>query len=255
MRKLFFAILTLFTLAIFSGCTSSSSQQGQFVKSIFQTNGASSIVKHTSSLTKSLLKYSSKLNKRNPSYYSKKYAQIIKQDIKKNVNTIRLPLIKNSSNSYEEYLTIAFSKNYVKNRNDYLILGIYKMLYFTYDRDRGHTVTTMQYEIEKLQEANKLLQVIRYKINNAKDKNGNYLFITWQRKWQIDLLKNINSSKKMTKLSLNKKNTKLLLERSNMSYQVILSDMIFTVQKSIIVLGGEVNNLGAQTIKTFIFFI
>ena len=55
----------------------------------------------------------------------------------------------------------------------------------------------MQYDIEKLQEANKMMQIIQYRIQTAKDIDGNYLFITWQRPWQIEVLKKINSNKEV----------------------------------------------------------
>ena len=154
--------------------------------------------------------------------------------------------------TYKDYLNIAFDKNYVKNRNDYLILGIYKMLYWAYTIDRTHTITTMQYDINKLQEANKMMQIIQYRVQTAKNKDGNYLFLTWQRQWQVEVLKKINQNKE---INLSKYTNKQLLYHSNMNFQVLSSKMIFTVQETLRYLGVEEVNLSAQAIKSVFMFL
>jgi len=241
----------IFILSVFVGC--STKEDKAFVQSIFQTNGAVAVREHTDLLKESLLKYQVKLNKRNPSYSSKENVQFIINDIKNEKNRVRLNLLKNKQNAtYKDYLNIAFDVNYVKNRNDYLILGIYKMLYWAYTIDRSHNITTLQYDVEKLQEANKMMQVIQYRVQTARNKDGNYLFLTWQRAWQIKILKNINQEKD---INLEQYTKKELLYHSNMSFQVISSKMIFTLQETLRYLGVEGTNLSTQAIKSVFMFL
>jgi hypothetical protein len=244
-----------------SGC-SSSKESPSFVKSMFQTNGASMVRENISTLTKSLLQYSSKLNKRNPNNYSKYYNQSIQNDINNKTNNTILPLLSEKTNAnYSDYLNIAFEKEYIKDRNDYLILGIYKLLYSTYEIEGKYKLTTMQYDLNKLQKANEVMQVVQYKIKTAKDAEGNFLYLTWQRKWQVNLLKKINKKdeapEEMLKELLinNEDDEKQLMNSSNMSFQVITSNMIFTIQESIVSLGCEATNLSTGAIKSVLFFI
>ncbi len=249
-----------FLLLSMSGC-SSSKDNSSFVKAMFQTNGASMVRENISTLTKSLLQYSEKLNKRNPNSYSKYYNQSIQNDINNNTNNTILPLLSEKTDAkYSDYLNIAFEKEYVKDRNDYLILGIYKLLYLTYEIERKHKLTTMQYDLNKLQKANEVMQIVQYKIKTAKDTEGNFLYLTWQRKWQVDLLKKINKKDEapeemLKELLINQDDEKQLMNSSNMSFQVITSNMIFTIQESIVSLGCEATNLSTSAIKSVIFFI
>ncbi len=221
--------------------------------SIFQTNGAAAVRKHTDILQSSLIKYYLKINKRNPNNTSKETRAKIIKEIQNRSNTIKLSLLERKKlSSYKDYLNIAFSKDYVKNRNDYLILGIYKMLYDAYTFSRTHTITTIQHDTQKLQEANKMMQVIQYRIQKNRDKDGNYLFITWQRPWQIESLKKINKQEKFT---LDSYTQKQLLYHSNMNYQIITQRMIFTLQETLQYLGVESTNLSAQAIKSVFIFL
>ena len=241
----------LITIFIFNGC--SNKEDNSFVQSIFQTNGAVAVREQTDILRDFLLIYKEKLDKRNPNHYSKKDSPFIINEIKYKKNRINFELLKDKKGvTYKDYLNIAFDKNYVKNRNDYLILGIYKMLYWAYTIDRTHTITTMQYDINKLQEANKMMQIIQYRVQTAKNKDGNYLFLTWQRQWQVEVLKKINQNKE---INLSKYTNKQLLYHSNMNFQVISSKMIFTVQETLRYLGVEEVNLSAQAIKSVFMFL
>ena len=242
-------LLITFLLLSFNAC--STKEDKSFVQSVFQTNGASAVREHTNFLMKSLLNYYEKLNKRNPSFYSKENFNAIKNSLEKSTNTIKLPLV-DKTNSYKDYLNIAFDKKYVKDRNDYLILGIYKMFYWAYDMQRSHTLTTIQYETDKIQEANKMMQIIQYKIQTSRDTDGNYLFLTWQRAWQVDALKKINNNQNV---DFNAYTKEQLLYKSNMSYQVISSKMIFTLQESLRYLGVEGTSLSAQAIKSVFMFL
>ena len=251
MKKITETLVILILLLSIAGC--STKEDYSFVKSIFQTDGASAVKTHIDMLRNELLKYKIKLNKRNPNYYSKETSETITNEIKNSTNDLTLKLLKNKTDAtYKDYLNIAFSSKHVTNRNDYLIAGIYKLLYWAYAIERSHTITTMQYDIEKLQEANKMMQIIQYRIQTAKDIDGNYLFITWQRPWQIEVLKKINSDKE---ISLDKYTKKQLLYHSNMNFQIISSGMIFTLQETLKFLGAEVTNLSKSTIKSILIFL
>ena len=244
-------IIVLILLMSITGC--GTNKNPSFVKSIFQTDGASAVDIHIDTLKSELLKYKYKLNKRNPNHHFKNIDKAIIKEIKNSTNNLTLKLLNNKTNTtYKDYLNIAFDTNYIENRNDYLILGIYKLLYWAYDIKRSHTITTMQYNIQKLQKANKMMQVIQYKIQTTTDKNGNYLFLTWQRPWQVEILKKIN---KKEKINLDKYTHKQLLYPSNMSFQVISSNMIFTIQKTLKFLGAEVSNLSKSAIKNIFIFL
>ncbi len=244
-------ITTLLLLLIFTGCSTKDDES--FVQSIFQTNGAVVVREHKEFLRELLLKYQVKLNKRNPSHSSKQNTRYIVFDIENKKNSVTLDMLKNKPHAtYKDYLNIAFDMNYVKNRDDYLILGIYKMLYWAYTIDRTHTVTTMQYDVEKIQEANKLMQIIQYRVQTARNKDGNYLFLTWQRAWQVEVLKNLNKKKS---INLDIYNKEQLLSHSNMNFQVISSKMIYTLQESLRYLGSEGTNLSAQAVKSVFMFL
>jgi hypothetical protein len=251
MKKITKIILILISLLSITGC--STKEDYSFVKSVFQTEGASTVKAQIDILRNKLLEYKIKLNKRNPNYYSKKTDEKITNEIKNSTNNLTLKLPKNKTNStYKDYLNIAFRPEHVTNRNDYLIMGIYKLFYWAYTIERSHTVTTMQYDIEKLQEANKMMQIIQYKIQTATDKDGNYLFITWQRPWQIEVLTKINNKKKV---NLDKYTKKQLLYHSNMSFQVVSSSMISTIQETLKSLGAEATNLSKSAVKNIFIFL
>ncbi|MCF6309419.1 MAG: hypothetical protein L3J19_02930 [Sulfurimonas sp.] len=251
MKKVTRIIIILVLFLSITGC--STKEDYSFVKSIFQTDGASTVKAHVDILRNKLLEYKIKLNKRNPNYYCKKTDETITNEIKNSTNNLTLALLTNKINStYKDYLNIAFSSEYVTDRNDYLIMGIYKLFYRAYTVERSHTVTTMQYDIEKLQEANKMMQIIQYKIQTATNNDGNYLFITWQRPWQIEVLAKINNKKE---IDLDKYTKKQLLYHSNMSFQVISSGMISTIQETLKSLGAEATNLSRSAIKSIFIFL
>lgn len=241
----------VFFLFISNGCSTKDDES--FVRSIFQTNGAAIVRKHTDTLESTLIQYYIKLNKRNPSHTSKNNFKQIIQEMQNRSNKIRLPLLHYKRDAtYKDYLNIAFTKEAVKDRNDYLMLGIYKMLHNAYSFKRIHTITAIQHDTELIQEANKMMQVIQYKVQKDKDKNGDYLFITWQRPWQIETLKNINQQKK---IDLEKYPHNELLYHSNMNFQVLTQKMIFTLQETLHYLGKESTNLSAQAIKSVFIFL
>lgn len=246
--KILFKIF-IFSLLVFS--TNGCSQKD--VHAVFQTNGASIVREHTSVLQRQLLKYYEKLNQRNPKYTTKIESIPVLYDIKNRKNNATLPILHKRENaSYKDYLNIAFNRSDVKNRNDYLIAGIYKMFYWAYEIDRSHTVTTMQYDAKKIQEANKMMQIIQYRVQHEKDKKGNYLFLTWQHNWQVEVLESIYGNKKV---DVNQYEKERLVQCSNVDFRVISEIMIFTLQESLRYLGEEGKNLGTGVLSSVFMFL
>ncbi len=66
MKKITGTLVILILLLSITGC--STKEDYSFVKSIFQTDGASAVKTHIDTLRNELLKYKIKLNKRNPNY-------------------------------------------------------------------------------------------------------------------------------------------------------------------------------------------
>jgi hypothetical protein len=241
-------VIAVFFIFIFLNACSS-----RDVQAVFQTNGASIVREHTYLLERLLLSYYEKLNKRNPSYTTKIERIPVIYDIQNHVNNATLPILNYKKNAtYKEYLNIAFSRNDVANRNDYLIAGIYKMFYWAYDVERSHTVTAIQYDAKKLQEANEMMQIIQYRVEHEKDKNGNYLFLTWQQPWQVELLKSIYQD---NTIDLNLYPKEELMRPSNFEFRIITEGMIFTIQESLRYLGKESSNLGTSVLQSVFVFI
>ena len=96
------------------------------------------------------------------------------------------------------------------------------------------------------------MQIIQYRIQTDKNKDGDFLFITWQRPWQIDLLKKINTKQE---IDLDKYNKEDLMYHSNMSFQVITTNMINTLQETLGYLGSESTNLSSEAIKSVFIFL
>lgn len=75
----------------------------------------------------------------------------------------------------EEYLYYAFSENEIRNRNDFLILGMYKLIYEAFAYSNNHTFAATQYDKSSMIKLYETLQVIRWKVRTNKDKNNQYL--------------------------------------------------------------------------------
>ena len=205
--------------------------------------------------------YKKKLDKRNPQNHSLMLNGLLKDDIYKNTNTINILIDKsNISPKYTDYLNHAFDKvREIKDRNDYLVIGLYKMFYHAYKRDVNHKLTALSYNIDDLQKAYKNLQVIQWKIKHDKNMKNKYLFLTWQNNWQIELEKklqnNILDNIKLSKLENIKSKKESLLNPSNHSFDIITSKMILYLAHSIKVLNAEPEELGINAILSFIFII
>lgn len=249
----------LLLLLLLTGCSTHEGEDS-FVKEVFQTSGASSLRGYLYDLDGLLEQYRQKLNKRNPRAYSKAHEASLRDEIKEQTDKIRLPLVAAAAPQYKQYLKIAFSPKPLENRNDYLVLAVHKLIYYAYGRERFHALSAMQYDIEKLQEAHHALQAIQWKIKHARDERGKYLFLTWQQNWQVELQKRLEGGDKLSDglildLQPIKSGEESLLDPSNMSFENITGNMLYIVAETISILGGEPSSLGAQSLKSFFFFL
>ena len=241
-------------LTFFSAC----SMTQEDITGTFQTNSAELITKDRKAIQELLVKFKSKLDKRNPKNYNKNNEYKIYRSIK-NFNS-KLFLKKDGKilKDYRKYLQIAFNKDLVLNRNDYLILGIAYMVADSYFVKDFHALTALQFDEKKLQNLYQNLQVIRWKIKVDKDLNNNYLFLTWQNNWQIQLEKLLENNpnisyEEIKKLKYIQNREETLFSHSNFSFEVLLTQMIDRVENSLEALGDEPKDLSISALTFFVF--
>lgn len=244
--------LTILLLS-FSGCIPKQDD----VKEVFQTNAAT-IIKHDyKRILQHLKEFKTKLDSRNPSSYDKKISKKIYNLIDSSDKIFLLKYKNIVLDNYKDYLQLAFSKDDISARNDYLVLGLYYMVYEAYSLDNQHKLLAMQYNIQKLQNLYKNLHVIRWKIKVDRDLNDKYLFLTWQNNWQIELEKKYKeksfTSEDIKNLEYIKNKKETIYSHSNFSFEVLLTQMIDATANSIRALGDEPRDLGVSAFKMFIF--
>jgi hypothetical protein len=115
------------------------------LKSVAQTNAATQVDEFKEEILKDLINYKKKLDLRNPNAYNKKLQSSIIHQIRMNKNFINLiqngQVLENSN----EYFYYAFSPKKIENRNDLLILGLYKMVYKAYMMEKNHQFSAISY--------------------------------------------------------------------------------------------------------------
>ncbi len=238
--------LSLFTL--FISCSSN-----QKAREFLQTNSATTISRDYQAIKELLLKYKKKLDLRNPKLYDKNLSYKISYEIKNDETSLNL--LRNSS--YKSYLEKAFEQG-TKYRNDFLILGIYKMVYETYNINNGHQLTSLSYNSQQFKNLFYTLKVLRWEIRTKRDKNGNFIFVTWQKNWQIELNKKLQQNQKLSMHTLNnlpsiKDKKENIMEHSNFNFEIILTAMIDKVKDSLKAMGEEPLNLSINAMKAIIF--
>jgi len=237
----------LIILSVFLSMTACSYKQK--ASEILQSNSATIIAQDYKDIIKLLLKYKNILDLRNPGLSDKKLSKEIVFNIKHGYNSLNF--LKNGS--YSDYLRKSFEKE-TKNRSDFLILGLYKMFYKAYNIKDGHHMTALGYDAKLFKSVYYTLQVLRWKIRNAKDENGRFIFATWQLNWQLELNKNyknitINNLKSLPSIKSGKET---LLDHSNFNFEITLSMMIDRVKNSLEVMGEEPLNLSITAMKALI---
>jgi len=241
MKKIFLVFLTLLTLLW---------AENTFIKNLIKSNGEIAIEEYLRDLDELIYRFHIKLNKRNPSNCDKSAQESIEFALK-NHSFIHL-------NGYDENpveilkLSLERGKR-VPNRNDYLIIGLHNMIYKAFFRDK-FKITALSYDLKKLEKLYINLQIIFWQISTYKDKNGNYLFLTWQKNWQIELQKMIKNGmdiqNALVKLPSLKNEKESLFESSNMSFSMIYAKIFYIMQKIIKACGGEPKEIGTNVLKT-----
>lgn len=251
------AILGMITVSFFSGCLSIKKEN---LQEVFQSNNAIEIKKDYKKATKLVITLKDKLDKRNPSAYDKELASKIYSEIDNLEDSINLNFKNNVVNSYKSYLQIAFSKDDIKNRNDYLILGLYKHIYDAYDIESSYKLTAFSYDKEKLQRLYNNLQILSWKLKTERDLSGNYMFLTWQNNWQIELEKKVKNGlnptwKDFENLAYIKNGEENIFGYSNFSFEQTILQMKNRVEMTLERLGIEPTEMSINAIKSLFIFL
>lgn len=249
-------IWLIFIIFFLNACSSSSNLS---VSNMLQTENAKHIKNHYKDITSLLIEYKIKLDKRNPKNYDKNLDPLFRKNIMQYNNINLYSKSHKEFTDYTQYLNYAFSKDKIINRNDYLIIGLYKMFFEAFKMKSRHKITALSYDIETLQKVYKNLQVVLWKIKHNKDNSGNYLYLTWQNNWQIQLAAKLKIDKNyrlnIDELSYLKEKKESLLDPSNSSYEIIISKMLLHLNQSIKLLGAEPEELALDAILNFTFLI
>jgi hypothetical protein len=245
------------SVAFFSGCVSLKKEN---VQEIFQSNNAVEIKNDYKKITRLVISLKEKLDKRNPKAYDENLASSIYTEIDSLQNNVNLRFKNSEVGSYKSYLQIAFSKDDIKNRNDFLILGLYKNIYDAYDISSSYKITAFSYDKEKLLKLYKNLQILAWKIKVEKDLSDNYLFLTWQNNWQIELEKKVKAGLKPTwkdfeNLSYIKNGEESIFGYSNLSFEHIILQMKARVGTTLERLGTEPTQMSLTSIKSLFIFL
>jgi len=254
MKHLF---VLIFITLLLTACSSTQDK----LQGILQTTSASKIKKDYKKILTSLVIFKEKLNARNPKNYNIEHSKNITKSIKTLANNVYLEVNNKKLERYSEYLKYAFDKNKnTVNRNDLLILGLYKLIYEAYDIKAGHQITALSYDIKKLQKLYYNLNVIKWRIKSNKDESNTYLFLTWQKNWQIELKKNINSGKTPTwemiqNLEYIKNKKESIFDSSNLTFEVLLSKMIYHVRSTLKNVGEEPIDVSIEAMKSLVIFL
>lgn len=242
-------------LFIFTSCASNKNSDFE-TKDMIQTNGATQIRKYLNDIDNLLLEYQVKLNKRNPRQSDKELSQRIKYEIEHGKDRIKITNL--LSQDYTEYIERAFEKDIKRaNRNEYLILGVYKLIYDAFNRDDKNKFTALSYDIDKMQKAYEALQVIFWRVKSYKNIKDEYLFLTWQRNWQIELEKRLKNGEKLSfetieSLSYIKNEKETLFDPSNQSFAQIEAKILYIIEKALRLKGAEATVLSTDLLKTIV---
>lgn len=239
-----------------SGCTNSQNKVEEF----FQTDNATHIKEDYYEIIKLLTTYKHKLDQRNPQNYDKTFAHYLNDEISNSTNNLFLKENGKYISDFNDYLRIAISPVKVQNRNDYLILGLYKHVYNAYEIEEKLQISTLTYDIEKLKNLYYTLSVINWQIKSKRDENGNFLFLTWQNNWQIELEKKIRNKEKISwelieNLEYIKDNKETIFSSSNTNFEVLMQEMLYRVKNSLKTMGEEPLDVSIEVMKTLVFFI
>lgn len=245
-------IFLFFLVFLFQGCSFNKNS----LKTVAQTNSASEIYHYKNEVLNSLITYKKKLDLRNPKAYNRELSKNIYFQIESNQNYINI--IQNSKKLFtsDEYLYYAFSKEEINNRNDFLILGMYKLIYDAYNLKEEHQFSAVQYNSEKMQKLYKYLQIIRWKVRTQKDIKGKFLFVTWQNNWQLEFLnKNQKDLNTIKDLKYIKNKQESIFSSSNFSFENTITEMLVNIKHTLKKINVEPYDMGISAFKSFVFII
>lgn len=244
-------LLTLF-IFLFQGCTINQST----LSSAVQTNSASLVASYRNEILKDLKEYKKKLDLRNPYAYNQKLSKSIYSQIESRQDYINIIQDGYKLETANEYLYYAFTQNDIENRNDFLIIGMYKLIYKAFGLENKHQFIASQYNKKYMQELYTYLQVIRWKIRENKDFNGQYLFKTWQNNWQLELMKkNHNDLNIIKNLEYIKNKKESIYSHSNFSFEILMERILLNVKYSLRQVDVEPYELSISAIRSFAFII
>lgn len=240
-----------------TACSNSQSKVGEF----FQTDNATHIKRDYEQIIGFLALYKTKLDARNPNNYDKNNASYIEEEFKNFSNNFFITYNGKYIENYNDYLRIAIDEsNNVENRNDFLILGLYKYVWTAYKLNDSHQITTLYYDVELLKSLYYSLSVLRWEIRTKKDKDDNYLFTTWQNNWQIELEKRIKKGEKpswelIQELEYISKKRETIYSHSNFNFEILMDQMLSRIENSLRITGEEPLDIGIEAMKSLVLFL
>lgn len=246
----------MLSILCFSGCVANQEKLNETL----QSHGAKLLRRDFQKISEYLYTYKEKLDLRNPKAFSPKARYPILQEIKNAQDSLRVTYNDVKLRTYDDYLRVAFNTSSVTERNDFLILGLHKLFYATYEIEQGHRITTLSYQQEAFKKLYYYLEVIKWKIRTTKDLYGNYLFITWQNNWQIELAYLMKkeatpSWDSIMRLPSLKSGKESLLDHSNPNFEILLNHMIAHTKNSARLVGDEPVDIGIDAMISIVLFL
>jgi len=256
-NKIKHTVFVVVLLSLLTGCSGTQDK----LQEILQTSSATKVKNDYQKTIELLVVLKQKLDNRNKNNYNKKISNLMYINLKNMKTNINLKIDNLKLNKYDDYLKLAFDKDIsIQNRNDLLIVGIYKLIYEAYEIGKGHQVTALSYDKIKLQKLYYNLNSIKYRIKFDKDNNGNYLFLTWQKNWQLELKETLNTNDKpswetIQDLNALKSKKETVFDSSNFEFEVLLSKMIYNVKNTLNNVGEEPVDVGIEAMKSLVIFL
>lgn len=253
--------LCFFLVFFLYGCATTTTNPQEKIGEVFQSHGAASLHYDYNKVIENLITYKEKLDLRNPKNYSKESQNFIINEMRTSMNSIRMKYNGAYLQSYDDYLRIAFDKNSnIPDRNDFLIIGLYKVIWETYKIGEGHQITTLTYDQEAFKKLYYYLEVIKWKVKTAKDKNDNFLFLTWQNNWQVEFQNRLHTGEQpswemIQNLAFIKNHKESILDPSNFNFESLLSQIIFQVKNSARLIGKEPVDIGIDAMISVVLFL
>ena len=250
--------LCLLAMLLLSGCATTTQERAS---EVLQTHGATALHYDYKKIIEELIVYKEKLDLRNPKGFSKENKPIILNNMKNAQNSIRIKYNGVYLQTYDDYLRLAFDKNSnIPERNDFLILGLYKLIWESYKMGEGHQITALSYDEASFKKLYYYLEVVKWKVKTGKDNSGKYFFLTWQNNWQVELQNRLNAGlvpswEMIEMLPSIQSHKESILDPSNFNFETLFSQMIFHVKNSASLIGKEPVDIGIDAMMSVVLFL